>query len=132
MDNIVIEQGPACPKPTVLTASNPAYQGATLSWTAGSDETEWKVIYGTTGFNPETAGTTIDNVTTNPYTLTGLNPETTYDVYVKAVKGSDVSPLSDKASFTTTERYPAPTDLAISNLTTTSATLTWNAAGESS
>ena len=121
-----------CPKPTGLTASNPTWQGATLAWTAGSDETEWKIIYGAAGFDPASEGTTIDNVTTNPYTLTGLTQETTYDVYVKAVKGGDVSVVSNKATFTTTERYPAPTGLAINNLTTTSATLTWNAAGESS
>lgn len=131
IDNVDISDIPACPKPTGLTASNPTWQGATLAWTAGSDETEWKVIYGATGFDPASEGTTI-NVTTNPYTLTGLTPETEYDVYVKAVKGGDVSPVSNKATFTTTERYPAPANLAISNLTTTSARLTWNAAGESS
>ena len=120
----------ACPKPTALTASNPTWQGATLSWTAGSDETEWKVIYGAAGFNPESAGTTIDNVTENPYTLTGLSPETEYDVYVKAVKGGDVSAVSNKANFTTDVKYPAPTGLAISNLTTTSATLTWTAGSD--
>ena len=74
---------------------------------------------------------TIDNVTTNPYTLTGLAEQTAYDVYVKAVKGSDVSPVSNKASFTTTERYPVPTDLEISNLTKNSATLTWEAGSAS-
>lgn len=132
VDNVVVEEAPACPKPTALTASNPTWQGATLAWTAGSDETEWKVIYGAAGFDPASEGTTIDNVTTNPYTLTGLTQETTYDVYVKAVKGSDVSPVSDKATFTTTERYPAPTGLAISNLTTTSATLTWTAGAATS
>lgn len=132
LDNVTIDEAPACPKPTALTASNPTWQGATLAWTAGSDETEWKVVYGAAGFDPASEGTTIDNVTTNPYTLTGLTPETQYDVYVKAVKGSDVSPVSDKATFTTTERYPAPTGLAISNLTTTSATLTWTAGAATS
>ena len=132
VDNIVVEKAPACPKPTGLTASNATYNSVELAWTAGSDETEWKVIYGATGFDPASEGTTIDNVTTNPYTLTDLTPETAYDVYVKAVKGSDVSPVSNKANFTTTERYPVPTGLAISNLTTTSATLTWTAGAATS
>jgi len=132
LDDVTIEEAPSVLKPTALTASNPTWQGATLSWTAGSDETEWKVIYGATGFDPASEGTTINNVTTNPYTLTGLEAETSYDVYVKAVKGGEVSAVSNKASFTTIERYPAPTGLEISNLTTTSATLTWNAADQSS
>ena len=100
VDNVVVEQAPAVLKPTGLTVSSLTYNGATLSWTAGGDETEWKVVYGATDFDPETAGTTI-SVTENPYTLTGLTPETAYDVYVKGVKGSDESALSDKASFTT-------------------------------
>ncbi len=127
LDDVEISEAPACPKPTGLTASNATYNSVELAWTAGSDETEWKVIYGAAGFDPASEGTTIDNVTENPYTLTGLTSETAYDVYVKAVKGIDVSPVSNKASFTTTERYPTPTGLAISNLTTTSATLTWTA-----
>lgn len=106
VDNVVVEQAPACPKPTALTASNPTSQGATLSWTAGSDETEWKIIYGAADFDPASEGTTIDNVTENPYTLTGLTPETTYDVYVKAVKGNDESAVSEKAAFTTLSALP--------------------------
>lgn len=106
VDNVVVEQAPACPKPTALTASNPTSQGATLSWTAGSDETEWKIIYGAADFDPASEGTTIDNVTENPYTLTGLTPETTYDVYVKAVKGNDESAVSEKAAFTTLSAVP--------------------------
>ena len=100
VDNVVVEQAPAVLKPTGLTVSSLTYNGATLSWTAGGDETAWKVVYGATSFDPKTAGTTI-SVTENPYTLTGLTPETAYDVYVKGVKGSDESALSDKASFTT-------------------------------
>jgi len=130
--NVEVSEIPACPKPTGLTASNETYNSVVLSWTAGSDETEWKVVYGAAGFNPASEGTTVDNVTENPYTLTGLSPETAYDVYVKAVKGSDVSPVSNKANFTTTERYPAPTGLVISNLTKNSATLTWVAGSASS
>ena len=106
VDNVVVEQAPACPKPTALTASNPTSQGATLSWTAGSDETEWKIIYGAADFDPASEGTTIDNVTENPYTLAGLTPETTYDVYVKAVKGNDESAVSEKAAFTTLSALP--------------------------
>lgn len=132
VDNVVVEEAPACVKPTALAASNVFYDRATLSWTAGSDETEWKVIYGAAGFDPASEGTTVSSIIENPYTLTGLTPETAYDVYVKAVKGSDESALSDKASFTTTVRYPTPTGLAISNLTTTSATLTWTAGAATS
>ena len=122
-----VTEAPSVLAPSDLAASNVTYNSVVLSWTAGSDETEWKVVYGAAGFDPASEGTTIDNVTENPYTLTGLIPETEYDVYVKAVKGSDISSVGNKANFTTAERYPAPTDLTISNLKATSATLTWTA-----
>ena len=112
-------------KPTGLTASNVTYQGAMLSWTAGEDETEWEVAYNKTGETPNAEGS-YTSVSTNPtIALAGLDVETTYYAFVRAKKGDKYSKWSNSVSFTTTERYPAPTGLAISNLTTTSATLTW-------
>ena len=128
LDDVTVEEASACPKPTDLTASTPTWQGATLSWTAGSDETEWKVIWGAAGFDPTSTDPSvahvIDNVTENPYTLTGLSPETEYDVYVQAVKGSNVSVVSNKANFTTLEQYPKPTAVSVSPADV-SATFQW-------
>lgn len=112
-------------KPKALVASDITYEGTTLSWTAGSDETEWEIAYNTTGDTPAVDGN-YTSVSTNPTTtISGLEAETTYYAFVRAKKANGYSKWSDKLSFTTTERYPIPTDLAISNLTATSATLTW-------
>ena len=57
---------------------------------AGSDETEWEVIYGEAGFDPDTEGMIMaDDDGTLGVELTGLAPQTQYDVYVKAVCGVD-------------------------------------------
>ena len=128
--NVEISDIPACPKPTGLKVDSYTYNSATLSWTKGSTETEWKVIYGPAGFDPASEGTTINNVTENPYTLTGLTPEAEYDVYVKAVIDENVSPVSDKVNFTTSERYPAPTGVTSTNVTATTATISWTANGD--
>ena len=115
-------------KPTELTVSAITYEAATLSWTAGEDETEWEVAVNETGETPAAEGS-YTAVSTNPTTIiSGLEQETTYFAFVRAKKDGKYSKWSDKVSFTTTERYPAPAGLAISNVTPTSATLTWEAA----
>ena len=75
---------PSCPDPTGLVASNVTATGVDISWTAGGTETAWNVDFGPTGFTPGT-GT---NITTNPYSLTGLTGNTAYDIYVQADCGS--------------------------------------------
>ena len=87
-------------KPKNVTASNVADASATIGWTAGSEETSWEIGYGTT--NAEPASTTI--VTNTTYGLTGLTAETTYYVYVRAIKGENKSDWS-VVNFTT---KPAP------------------------
>ena len=119
-------------KPKELSANNVTYEAATLSWVAGSDETEWEVAYNTTGETPAVEGS-YTLVTTNPSTtLSGLAPETTYYAFVRAKKDSGYSKWTTGVSFTTTERYPVPAGLETSNVTTTSATLTWTAGAATS
>ena len=67
-----------CPTPTNLTVSNVTTTSADLSWTENGDATTWniKVNDGTTE--------NIVAVTTNPYTLTNLNPSSSYTVTVQA------------------------------------------------
>ncbi len=73
-----------CRDVTAMAASNIATNSATVTWTAGSEETAWLVKYGPTGFNVATEGTEL-NVTETSASLTGLSASTIYDVYVKAI-----------------------------------------------
>ena len=77
---------PSCLDPSALTASNVTSTTADLSWTAGDTETAWNFEYGPAGFTQST-GTSF-NLTTNSYSLTGLTPINSYDVYVQADCGS--------------------------------------------
>lgn len=62
---------------------------AQVSWTAEGEENQWQVVYGPTGFNPE-EGDPLE-INGEPTTLlTNLEPETTYDVYVRAVCDTDL------------------------------------------
>src|SRR5574344_1273935 len=110
-----------CFAPTALTATA---QGTTadIDWTPGTTETAWIVnVYNST-FNQSYA------VTAHPYTVTGLTPDVTYNVKVSAICGNatDTSDWSTPISFATESCDPV-TNVAVSSLTSTSATITWTA-----
>lgn len=90
-----------CLKPTAVSTSNATDNSIDVSWTASNGESNWVIQYGPAGFTPGT-GMTV-NANSNPFTVTGLNPTTAYDFYVKAACGSnDSSAYSIPTSGTTT------------------------------
>ena len=100
--NVIVDEAPSCPRPTNITVSNINTTSATLSWTAGDEETAWNIAYGAPGFDPNNT-TDIIPVSTNPFTLTGLNALTQYEVYIQADCGGGETSLwnSNPVSFTT-------------------------------
>lgn len=81
-----------CYKPYYLTANNFTAHTAELSWTAPllTQATEWQVIALPAGAPaPEVniAGTV---ASTNPFVLTGLQPDTCYDYYARSNCGGDL------------------------------------------
>ena len=90
-----------CPAPTALTATIIPGNGTqtTLAWTAGATETAWQIC-----LNGDS--TNLIDVTTNPYTLTGLTPETPYTAMVRAnCDVNDQSAWSNTVNFTPTNAY---------------------------
>ncbi len=116
-----------CFSPTNLSISNISPTGAIATWTAGGAETSWQIEYKTA----ETITWTTQVVTTSTYSMTGLQPSTNYQVRVKSLCDAGVvSPYTSVVSFTTlAPSCVAPTNLAISNISSTGATATWTAGG---
>jgi hypothetical protein len=114
IDDITIGEPPSCVKPTALTYSDVTGHTVALSWTPGIEgQTAWDVEYATDADFSENA-TLVENVDSHEnYEITGLAPETTYYVRVRAnCGGGDVSQWGLKTvSFTTTVACPAPTNL---------------------
>ena len=115
IDDIKVIEAPTCPQPTNFTENNITASTVELSWTNGNTETNWEIEYGNAGFTQGT-GTTIA-VTTNPYTLTNLNPLTDYDVYIRAICGTN--PGDDDSTWLgpitfTTETLAKPHNLTAS------------------
>ena len=132
IDDISIAEPPTCPKPSALMLETPSSRTAhtaTLTWTNGDAESDWQIVYSTEStFDP--AGATPVDVTTKPFTLTGLNASATYYAYVRAnCGGGDYSAwCSTKATFTTVSGTQAPSALAVDNATLiyNTATVTWS------
>ena len=94
---MVSESAPivTCPAPTDLVANNISDEHATLAWTENGNASEWQICINGDESN-------LINVTSNPYTLNGLTPETPYTVKVRANCGSDgTSDWSNEVSFST-------------------------------
>lgn len=73
-----------------------------IKWHSNGYEAKWNIIYGLHGFNPMNQGTLLTYVFVNQFHLTGLNPSTEYDCYVRSVCGSNnVSNWSPPITFTT-------------------------------
>ncbi|MBQ0768681.1 MAG: choice-of-anchor J domain-containing protein [Bizionia sp.] len=101
LDDIAISQVIACPQPSDLLASNESTTTADLQWVENGSASIWNVKFDTIGFDPITEGTDVAGVS-NPYTLTGLMPSSTYDFYVQADCGSgELSAWVGPFSFTT-------------------------------
>lgn len=86
LDEVSVKAQPTCFAPTGLGYSAVTAEGATLSWTVGKEgDNAWVVEYSK---NPDFSSSSSVAATTNPFTLTGLDEQTTYYVRVKTDCGS--------------------------------------------
>ncbi|WP_426061280.1 T9SS type A sorting domain-containing protein [Hymenobacter sp. B1770] len=83
---LAIEAGlapaPNCAPPTALAVTSSTPTTATVTFADASNTGSYQLIYGLVGFQPATSGTTV-TATASPFTLTGLQPGTNYQVYVR-------------------------------------------------
>ncbi len=123
---------PTCTKPITLQTSLITATSTTLSWSQpvnpnGTTATTWQVI----AMPCSTTAPLANNpnwitTTNNPYQFIGLNPDTCYDFYVKAVCSStDMSVAFIKVSANTFPTCSKPTTLQTSLITSSSITLSW-------
>ncbi|MCU0349837.1 MAG: gliding motility-associated C-terminal domain-containing protein [Flavobacterium sp.] len=101
--NITCEPFPSCPKPTNLTSNAISASSIVVNWTNNAPSASaWQIIWLPAG-SPAPAATLTTpapNIaeTTDPatYTITGLDSQTAYDIYVRAIcdSGSDIGPWS--------------------------------------
>ena len=116
-------------KPTNLAATEATTNSVVLSWTDNCliDVTSWVVKYKRDGDVSYTEVTTSNN----PFTLENLRHGAEYSFMVRPVNSESIEKWSDIATFATIDANPMPTDMAVSNITPTSATVSWTGRGNS-
>ncbi len=125
-----------CPKPRTLVASNVTAHTATLTWTMDEplDPTA-------SGFNLEYKKVSDPDDSWNrigvgpsvlSFDLSGLDPETEYQARVQSACGNDDnSDWRNAQNFTTEVACPAPTGLAVADITANDATVSWTGTSDS-
>ncbi len=102
IDYIVFPAPAPCASPVNLNATSITANSAVLNWSAGGSETSWDVKWGVAGFDPNSAGNLVENLTAASYNLTGLSAVTSYDFYVRSKCVRDLSSAwSGPATFAT-------------------------------
>ena len=124
IDDITVMEQPSCFEPTGLSVSNVLARQATLNWTAGADETAWQYKIN----DGEWAD--IENASlgrTNYFcVISGLEAETTYSIQIRSNCGTNgYSEPTAAVSFTTTVACPVPQNITCTNITRSSALVSW-------
>jgi len=91
---------PTCPRVTGVQANAVSNTSATISWQDDDTVGSYVVEYGLSGFSIGTGSTVTEtNLSTD---LSDLNPESTYDVYIKTICAEDnISDYTEVYNFTT-------------------------------
>lgn len=99
LDNVLVQETPSCEAPSNLLVSDVYATSALLGWTNGASEVSWEIEYEESGFTQGTGE--VVTATTNPFEITNLSPETTYEFYVRANCGAEYSACTGPYEFTT-------------------------------
>ncbi len=85
IDDLMIEKIPTCLKPTDLheVSGSATSSALPVAWTANSGETAWRLQFKPTADTTDVWNTL--NIAANPYTITGLEAFTEYEIRVAAV-----------------------------------------------
>ena len=104
----------SCMKPTRFTATEVGPDFAVLSWNENGASEAWVINYGNRAQI---------EVTENPYTLTGLTPDSHY--YLRVRPDCDENLWSDEIEIQTLAACPVPEEVTVSDTTSNAATVTW-------
>ena len=112
IDDLTVDYLPTCPEPGNLTLDSVGVDWAAISWVENGSATSWVVEYDTVDFVPGSGtGATVQTVSSNDMTISGLDSGMTYHVYVRSDCGGDAS---DYISMTFTTLAGAPATLPFS------------------
>ncbi|MUU79223.1 choice-of-anchor L domain-containing protein [Winogradskyella endarachnes] len=86
IDDVTFDEAPSCFVPSDVTSVNLSTTSTVVSWTDDVSVTSWNIEYDVSGFTQGT-GTYVPAITTNPYQIDNLTPDTYYDFYIQSICG---------------------------------------------
>lgn len=103
LDDIRWEVAPLCPDVTQIEVIEANVNSASISWVPGGEETEWDVVYGATTVTDPSTLTPINPAPIDmpEASISGLEPATTYNVWVRSICDIDEGDWIGPLSFTT-------------------------------
>ncbi len=90
----------SCAPPAGVTVTGTS-NSASIAFTGPANGTSYQLVYGPTGFNPASAGTTSAAFANSPGAVAGLTPATCYDFYLRSSCGTGQSALVGPFGFCT-------------------------------
>lgn len=103
VDDVTVELIPDCPPVTNITLSGLDSNELSLTWTENGTATSWDIEYDVTGFTLGT-GNTVTATSNVGYTITGLSPNTEYDIYITPICSGGTS-ATRMGTFRTANSY---------------------------
>lgn len=98
LDDITINTIQSCFRPTNLSVANLSQNSIDISWIQGGGETEWEVAYKAEN---DTSWIVVPQVYDTTFSVTGLNPATTYLFKVKSICGTEETDYTNTVEATT-------------------------------
>jgi hypothetical protein len=125
IDNFEV-QGFPCGVPSNLDTLSVGTNSASLNW--ASNGSLWNINWGPAGFRQGTqvTGSVVKGISTKPYNLTGLSPNTCYDFYVQDSCTAGNGPWSGPFSFCTDVSCFAPTSGSAVATSANTASFSWS------
>ena len=123
LDSLTVMEYNGCMRPASGTIANITPSTADISWLAGDGATAYEVAYDT--LDAVAATTAIVPANTNSLTLTGLETETEYNVWVRTVCGTENTVWRYIGAFTTEPACVPVSDAAVTATTTSAIALSW-------
>lgn len=119
-----------CMQPMRLKNAEVGPDFVTLSWQEYGTATEWTIQLVENIEGSSFAEGEVITANSNPYTIHNLSPETRYKVRVRPACNTEDESLWSLITFRTLAANPVPTDLAATNVISSSADVSWKGYGE--
>lgn len=125
IDDISITQLSDCQRPATASIGTVGARQADIAWASAESASGYTVYYNTSN-DPLGSSVLSETTTDTTVTLTGLQPETVYYVWVATNCGGSESDLRPAGTFTTLISCPTVNGLTVDTTTADGATISWH------